>query len=240
MARRRYRKRYRKRGGKKRVNKVVRTVMKKMGGRPELKVGLRGAATSNIDSTNGTLFQFVVPVAGGFLDRGVERNQRIGDRVQVRSIKTLCQIHYRTGVDQANWANVRVIMIYDREPNGLLWTVEEMFGLPAAAGQTHNYSMNPYTHQSEKRFRTLYDKVHYLDLGFNSGQGNTNSGLKTIRIHKTFKNPLNVQYNRTATAGTVADIESGAIYLYFIQSGPALVSVTSVSGLNWQIGFQDT
>jgi len=131
---------------------------------------------------------------------GTGASQRIGKKVNIKSIQFRCSIGgAATGVTPFQ-GFVRFLWIYDKQTNATTPTVANI--LEATSG------VSPMNMDNRDRFVVISDKQYAIDQsgGHQSGQ---------IKMYKKLN--LTTVFN-AGTAGTVADITSGAIYLLHIAS----------------------
>jgi hypothetical protein len=122
---------------------------------------------------------------------------RLGRLVTMKSILVDIEdfVTAATGMDQYH----RTLLVYDRQTNGAALAITDVL--------TSVNVLAPYNFGNSARFVILYDQVHYLNATTEPG-----SGLHyKIRIRR----PLDVVFN-AGVAGTVADIQSGSLYLIAI------------------------
>lgn len=100
----------------------------------------------------------------------------------------------------------RVIVVYDKVPNGVAFAVDQLLDPDAIASlDTYVQASTPYNRDSIKRFTVLYDKMFQLDL-FHPGI----AWKARIRIMKSIVTSGN--------AADITDIETGAVYALFFSS----------------------
>jgi hypothetical protein len=149
-----------------------------------------------------------IALANGIVP-GFDIAGRLGRLVTIKSI--LVDIEdfatAATGIDQYH----RTLLVYDRQTNGAALAVTDVLS-----------SVNvlaPYNFGNLARFVILYDQAHYLNAVSEPG-----SGLHyRIRVRR----PLDVVFN-AGTAGTVADIQSGSLYLIAIGNVAAGVAAGAI------------
>ena len=130
--------------------------------------------------------------------RGDDIDERDGREVIMKSIQIngLNAVTSGTGVDQTH----RVILVYDKQANAAACTGAQVLDTTAA-----NITLAVRNLENRKRFVILMDKVFRL-----SASGESNSSV-AWRYYKRFNLP--VTFN-TGTAGTIADIVTGSLYLF--------------------------
>jgi hypothetical protein len=94
---------------------------------------------------------------------------------------------------------MRAIVVYDKQANGSVFAATDIF---QAAPSTNDYTQAQYNAGNANRFMILLDKQQILDT----------IQTNVLRVDKVIKTQLDVKYN-TGNAGTVADIDTGSVYL---------------------------
>lgn len=145
---------------------------------------------------------------------GTGANQRIGDRVTVKSIQIKGRLSAGRMPDTG-----RLVIVYDRAPGGItsppLW--EEVFE-PSLAGA--NSTSDMLNMENRRRFKIVFDKTWslgcYTGGDMDAGTIETQSygaGIASQSINSYIKVNLPVYFNGTTDA--LSDISYGALYLYF-------------------------
>lgn len=197
-------------------NLISKEINKKLHVEKKQNTIVSGPAT--IDNTNGVVFQVISPVAGatGALQQGPQRNQRIGDKIYIHHIDIVLSIETTLNAAACNDSSVRIVLLQDKEAQGVILSLTELFTDPGAE-TTAISSFSIYNVPS--RYRIMYDKLLRWDSG-SSGPSSAANNLHTVRIRKSFKNPLVCDfYNNTTSAG-IAAIDRGAISLYVVNNSP--------------------
>lgn len=135
---------------------------------------------------------------------------RIGRRVMIKSL--YLRLSWAAGPTSTGSAPLRMLIVYDKQANAAAPAVTDILATDAFT------SMNNISNRD--RFVTLCDKlVEPCGVGVSLG------------VATAFYKKLNlaVQYN-AGTAGTIADITSGSIYVLFAQSGQI---ATANAGVTW-------
>lgn len=154
---------------------------------------------------------------------GTGASQRIGKKIVNKSIQ------YRLSLDAGSAGAtifrgfVRMLIVYDKQSNATAPTVAQI--LEQVAGSSH---MNM---DNRDRFTVLSDKQFALDQsgGHQSGQ---------TKMYKKLSLPT---IFNAGTAGTVADITSGSIYLLYISENSAgSATNTPLGTFTSRIRFDDS
>jgi len=142
--------------------------------------------------------------------RGDDIDERIGRQVTLKSIQMRAQTYGTagTGVDQTH----RVMIVYDRQTNAAALTVADV--LQTVAWLSHRNLEN------RKRFRVLYDKCVNINATGEPG---------TSRVLEFYRHLNHPEEFNNGDAGTVADIQSGSLYLVVIGSEAAGATAGSIN-----------
>lgn len=131
------------------------------------------------------------------IDTGSSASQRIGRKVQLRSIL----FRWNGSSIGANVA-YRILIVYDREPNGVLPTL-----LDVIEGDNYNSPMNL---SNGNRFIVLADEMHGNE-GYSSGGGaGSPQYYRTGKIYKKIN--LQAGYNALSNL-TISSITQGAVFV---------------------------
>lgn len=124
---------------------------------------------------------------------------RIGDDILVNSIAFKGAL--KLADNETKGAYVRIMLVYDRRPNGAQATIGEVLhaGTPLALYNIDN--------EYRGRFQMLYDQIFNLNI-----EGQAQGLFKGF-----IKRKMHVLYN--GNAGTIADLQKGNIFFLVISSG---------------------
>lgn len=134
---------------------------------------------------------------------GTSPTQHIGRKIAMR--KLVLRMLY---VPSANLGTIRVCVFYDNNPNGAAPAITDLLtqDLPYAMANLSN----------SDRFLILYDGHPYEECGVQSLSGSGNLFKKILKWNP----PLHTQFN-TGSAGTIADIQTGALFITYAASTTA-------------------
>ena len=160
------------------------------------------------------------------IQQGPSPNERVGRKI------TMTKFQVRYTFDQIGavgnfYPSVRVVLIYDRQNNGALPAIGDIFTSDGAAGVGFRSFQNLV---NADRFLILADEyIQEKQQSYNSSYGGA--------IFR--KDALQAVFN-AGTAGTAADIQTGAIYLCFALGGNAIqVSATNTFRFYSRIRYTD-
>jgi len=174
-------------------------------------------ASVQVNST-GLFTLAMVPVAGvGF-------ENRIGRKTTATQIYIRGKIGIENAMGTAVAAfntpaqQLRMILFVDMQSNGTAPTQAELLSTTGPSAQ-----LNP---NSRDRFKILKDKVWVFDP-YISGGDSFNRTIASLKIFKKLPN-IETIYRNSAGAGTVADIQTGAIYIFWL--GDQAASANPIAG----------
>lgn len=158
--------------------------------------------SATITSTGGppAVFSAVTPL--NLIAQGAGLQQHVGRKVALRKLV----MRYNT-TSSATIGGVRVLIVYDNNPNGVLPAITDILAANSAIGLQN-------LDQSD-RFLILADFFPFEDRGLD----NTSAIVLGKKVLK-FNPPLMMLFNNTTTA-TITAIQSGAIYLAVCNAGNA-------------------
>lgn len=159
----------------------------------------------------------VVQLVNG-ITQGVQSTQRIGRKVVLTSIQVRWLYEAALAATTEFWAPWRWCLVYDSSPDGVLPSPALIFDDNSFLG---NVNLN-----SSERFLILHDEIIGKPVdNLRVSVTNGNSGYAG-----KFYKKLNYQQHFSATLGTIADIQKGAIYIMFCNSAAA-------TGTTWSFYF---
>lgn len=144
---------------------------------------------------------FTTPVVLNAMLQGTTVGTRIGRKATFRSFQY--RMHFSGSTGASGNANaMRVLCVFDKQPNGALAAVTDIL--------ITNTFVSPLNLNNSDRFIVISDKVHQA----------VSNGPTTGECYK--KMSLETMYG--TNAGTIADINSGAILIMVAQTGAASVT----------------
>lgn len=201
VRRRRRTHRRRRRGGKSLASKAYRLARKAYNSTDhELKFlnntfdavdvsGATEANTTNIFPLNLTI-------------QGIDDQNRIGDKIIMKSVEI--RLLFTAGTNSGPAGNVgRVMLIYDRQTNGGLSTVQAMLENAASTNQRRNLA-SPYNVEFRLRFRVLMDRRFRVSA---------ESYNQTFFLHRKY---LRHQTQYNGAGGAIGNIHTGSLVLVII------------------------
>lgn len=170
----------------------------------------RGAQGPEIKFTDVTDLATSIPLSNDFttpgatfllngLTTGALATNRIGRKVTLKSLYIRATVQLAT--TSVRGANIRMVVFYDKQANGTAPAVTDVLA------DDSFYSPNNLSNRD--RFVVLCDHVF-------EPIGTANDYQKSAVVFKKLN--LETMFN-AGTAGTIADITSGSLYIMFAQSG---------------------
>lgn len=156
--------------------------------------------TGGVNWANATLFAFggagVFTLLNGCIP-GTTDVTRTGRQIYMKLLRLSYQV---TSTAAGAVAPCRVVVLYDKQTNGAAPSTADLFE------DTGRFSVSAFDHDNEQRFTILYDDMFMATVD------------ATQRVvHGCIDVPLLTTYN-AGTAGTVADIASGSLYLFTVNN----------------------
>lgn len=163
---------------------------------------------------------FTLPFLVNGVVQGVTGGQRIGRKVNFKSMQYRLSITNGTGIAATpSVTQVRVLVLYDRQTNGALPALTEIFSPTATFDAL-------IALQESKRWVILSDKTYQND--------STAGSVLSIKCFE--KMAMETQYN--GAGGVVVDVAYGGIYILIAHNGGAFTTAPTVDG-NFRLRFTD-
>lgn len=188
-------------------------------------------ATQQVNTTGAfTLINPIVP--------GTDFMNRIGRKIRVKSvylrgfISTEASIAPTTGIN-TSVQQARLIVFVDLQPNGATPATTDLLTVASTAG---HLNLN-----NRDRFKILIDKYFVFDpiiYNTTATQSVATASRQIWSIKKFKKIEVETIFN-AGTAGTIADINSGALYVFTIGSQAAGADTDINSGVLARVRFTD-
>lgn len=177
------------------------------GSKAELKAYDIAVATYQCNTT-GSFTLLCVP------QLGTDYTNRIGRKINLRSVYIRGQIFTELGTVPSAGSQGsqfgRMIIFYDKQPNGAAPAVTDLL---VSASPSAQLNLN-----NRDRFEILADKTWVFDPYFFSTTATQSYGSASRQIYaiKKYKKLGNRDVIFGGNAGTIADINTGALYMFFI------------------------
>lgn len=177
-----------------------------------------------IATTNTNASSFVL----NLVRSGTGYYQRVGSKIAMKSLRLRFSVHSvatpaaTTADVQANY--LRMVVVYDNSPNsGSIPTFDTIFGSTLQDGTEASGQLDTLRYDNTSRFTVLRDRVIDVNPAAITTAGTTN--IMTSLTHVDDFIPLKglmAHFSGDSTPMTIADIQSGALYVFFrsnFQSG---------------------
>lgn len=211
-------------------------------------------AAKFVDTVSGSEFVTLALNTTGsvLLANGVQEGtgfwNRLGETIRMKSLHLVGQVQIN-GNSIAGNDYVRILVLYDRQPTaaiaaGVLPTLAQIFANVDQAGavRTANPGLDGLHPMNRKRFAILADERIVLPGVTNVGVVDTgsDSAQKTCYNINRFipLKGLETQFSSTANPCTIANIESGALYVVSMGAVAAGSEGWKVNA-SWRLRFHD-
>lgn len=190
-----------------------------------------------IDTTNTNASSFVL----NLIQQGTGSWNRIGRHVTLKSLRLKLSLTGRTiPVNGDNTGvTMRYVVVWDKQPNsGTIPTFDTIFGRTAQDGTESCQYLDPLRYDNTSRFRVLLDKVvDFNPANVPATNSDTVDTLKTCDEFIRLKD-LQTTFSATSSPSTIADLTTGALYIFFrgnqnTASGFTWVNTQSVARLRY-------
>lgn len=163
--------------------------------------------------TNGSAFLLnaVAPGSGSF--------NRIGRKVSMKSLRLKGAVNFQmtpSGIGSVTGNCMRMVIVYDRQPNsGTIPTWDTIFGVTDQAGTETSTIASPLKYDNMDRFRVIKDKT--IDVATVTATVVTTGVIDQYVNFDEFMSlkGLETTYSGQSATCTIADISTGALYVYF-------------------------
>jgi hypothetical protein len=197
---------------------------------PELKSIDVGSATTTApggtDLYCNTASTSIIPL--NLIAAGSSFFNRIGRRIELRSIDICFQIQNISGVSRLVPADLlRIMVVYDRQTNGALPSISDIIQDTDSNANNLTNSMSGPNLNNRDRFMVLFDKrvqlpVTVLSTGsgvtfpFPNSTGGANTKDFGFGVHRYYRKlpKLITQYKADSTTPVIGDIATGGVYIF--------------------------
>lgn len=167
-------------------------------------------------------------------------NQRIGRRIEMKSLH-LTGLIKPTGTVNASYDMARIMVIYDRQPNGAVPTISQILLNYDQGNATSTNALAHTNPDQRERFMVLMDERLALP-SYATTTGLTGAGdgpNKTFLINRYINLAgLRTQYGQDSTVAAIGDIASGALYVLSLGSFAAAAEAWTFT-CSWRLRYQD-
>jgi len=185
-----------------------------------------------IATTNTNASAFTI----NLIPPGTASYNRVGRKTYPSSLRLFGEAFYTYGV-AATTANVvgsqlRMVVVWDKQPGGAVPAFDAIFGHTLQDGTEASVFTDPLRYDNTDRFRVIRDFRKNVSPPASSPQTGTENDILAICPFDEYipMKDLETVYSGQSSPCTIADLSSGALYVYFR-------ATNSLGGVNsWAIG----
>lgn len=169
-------------------------------------------ATTN---TNGSMFTL------NLVPPGTAAYNRIGRKIRLKSVRIRGAASFSFIYGAANamtLGNVlRMVVVHDKQPQGVLPNFDTIFGRTLQDGTQATGFLDSLKFANTDRFRVLKDCVYARETNYQPAVGGISNLVNVqVPIDEFIKlKGMETQFGGVASPATIADISSGAVYVFF-------------------------
>lgn len=180
----------------------------------DTEMNLAAGAVLATTNTNGS--SFVV----NLIRTGNASYNRVGRKIKAKTLRIFGRVscdHILVTTAEALLGNIlRMVVVWDQQPSGVLPAFDDIFGHTEQDGTESTDFLDPRKYDNMDRFRVLKD----CRYDSNSSAIEGSAGTANITMQYNIDEYINLRVGETVYSGestpmTIADISSGAIYVYF-------------------------
>lgn len=171
------------------------------------------------------------------VQQGAGSWNRIGRKIMMKSLRLKGQINVSIAPNAVTLdrfgATVRMVVVYDKQPSGnAIPNFDTVFGGTDQSGTESSTILDNLKYDNMSRFRVLRDYVKEVNPSVVPTGGSTNLEVKVVDFDEYVKLPmLETVFSGQSNPMTIADISTGAVYVYF-RSSIATSTTVQVSALS--------
>jgi len=163
------------------------------------------------------------------IQNGAGFYNRVGSRVEMKNL------HIRGVVGlsaTATTGNLRLIIVYDRQPTGALPTIATLLQSRDQTGASANGSSAEINLENRDRWQIVRDMQWYAPAGTYTAGVVTNQAYPGVSSHTWDVNEfiklkgLGVHFNSTANPVDITNIATGALYAFFVADNDSVYTAS--------------
>lgn len=189
------------------------------------------ATTTTNDDIN--VVNLIQPGNGSF--------NRVGKKIVMTSLRVKGVLKYlvlQNGVTPSLSNFLRVVLVYDRQPNGVLPVFSTIFGHTDQTGTETTSLEDPLRYDAANRFKILREWNY--DTTIHSSTANNLAVQEYITVDEYVRLPdLETLYQGQSSPCTISDIASGALYLIFRAGNDITTSYVVPSNMMYRLRYFD-
>lgn len=201
-------------GKKMRTTMPPRRAMMRIGEKKGLDTSLVLSPVIATSTTNASSFilNLIPPGTGSF--------NRVGRKAYLQSVRIKGHLVYFYAplavTNNVLGSALRMVLVWDKQPSGVLPTWDTIFGNTDQAGAETSTVLSVPRYDNMDRFKVLKDCVYPAKVRTTVAGGSANLVSEKIPIDEYIKlSQLETVYSGQSATQTIADISSGALYVYF-------------------------
>lgn len=145
---------------------------------------------------------------------------RVGRKISMKSLRfrgaveAVCDNGGVPGTVAARGVVVRIVIVYDKQPSGVLPTFADIFGHTSQLGSEISNPIDGLRYDNMSRFRVLRDKIIVINPVDNPIA--SDAGVVTKRYFDEFVDlkGLETVFKGESSPCTISDISSGGLYMF--------------------------
>ena len=173
------------------------------------------------------------------VSQGIGNDERTGDEIMPTSIQW--RGLFSTRAVATAGVSVRMIIFWDRQPNGAAPTItgnpETAAVLPLLNTATvSNFLVAPFCYEAQERYRVLFDKVYILNPNYANG-----AVTSPFRLHFKGKISLSRKIKYKGDDALIASIATNSLYVVWIGSQPTATEAVNQPTMDYgaRLYFKD-
>lgn len=202
-------------------------------------IDIASGSLLNTTNTNGA------SVVLNLIQAGTGSWNRIGRKVTMKSLrlKGTARYEYASAATTGDLigATMRMVVVYDRQPSsGSIPTFDTIFGRTAQDGTESCEFLDNLRFDNTGRFRVVCDKViSATPQTENSSGGTSDNVLMLFDFDHYVKLGQEAIYSGQSSPMTIADISSGALYIYYRASANSATSQWYINNASARLRYMD-
>lgn len=162
------------------------------------------------------------------IQQGAGSWNRVGRKIHLQSLRLRGEIVWLLDQEAStlnlNGNTIRMVIVWDKQPSGPVGTIpafDTVFGVTGQDGSETTSYLNPVKYDNMDRFSVLRDCVHTFEPPlYNAAAGTQNA----VVVRKPFDEFIQLKGREVVYSGqsnpmTIADVSTGAIYIYCRAAG---------------------
>lgn len=157
---------------------------------------------------------------------GSQNFNRIGRKIQLKSLQI--RGYFLATDDTVANTFARMVIVYDKQPNGAAPTWANIITSQNIAGTTSSTATDMVNLDNRDRFEIIRDKTYTLSAKDTTATQAYSGSPTIICVEDFVKLGKRETCFNAGTAGTIGDITSGSLYVFFIASQPNATGVNYI------------